>query len=172
MWKKNKKLKPFQLFRESERVGAKKKISNVNVCVPTIPNQCVQIDSAVTPRISWGLSFPPEALMRTHPQDSSLEYERGNNGAKVSWMAFIQSFLDWDILDCHFPSRLPRPCWRFEASCDCLPVSEAIPAPFLPPSPPPNQSWTVRGGAVQVHGGWENRGRVWIYIYIWIPSTC
>lgn len=67
--------------------------------------------------------------MRTHPhrRRASLEYERKNKGSKVSWMAFIESFLDWDILwlsfpppvydlkrlviVCRCPNVLQLPCW-------------------------------------------------------------
>lgn len=86
------------------------------------------IDSVVSPRIWWGLSFSSELWWGVIHWDMSLEYERRNKGSKVSSMAFIQSFLDWDILWLSFPPQLPHPCWWFEASCDCLPVSEAIPA--------------------------------------------
>lgn len=116
--------------------------------------------------VLWDLSFPSESWWGLIHRDSSLEYERRNNRSKVSRMAFIQSFLDWNIFDCHFLPRLLCHCWRFETSYDYLPVSEALPAPFLLPSRRPNQSWTVRGSTVQVHGGGRTGEGLNLHLYM------
>lgn len=116
--------------------------------------------------VLWDLSFPSESWWGLIHRDSSLEYERRNNRSKVSRIAFIQSFLDWNIFDCHFLPRLLCHCWRFETSYDYLPVSEELPAPFLLPSRRPNQSWTVRGSAVQVHGGGRTGEGLNLHLYM------
>ena len=58
-----------------------------------------------------------------------------NKGSKVSSVALIQSFLDWDILWLSFLSLAPHSCWRFEATCDCSVVSAVILSLALQPSP-------------------------------------
>lgn len=141
------------------------------LCFPTIPNQCVWIDNVVSPRIWWGMSFSSELWWGVIHWDMSLEYERRNKGSKVSSMAFIQSFLDWDILWLSFPPPAPTSLlmiwsvlWLFASvRSDPSARSAAVSANGMWW----NQSWTVTDDTVQVCEG-GRRGRVWIYIYIWM----
>lgn len=148
-------------------------------CFPTVPNQCVWIDIAVTLSIWWGLSFPSEPWWGLVRRDMSLEYERRNKESKVCWMAFIQTFLDWDILCLSFPPPAPTSpltiwsiLWLF-ASVRGYPCSRS--AAVSVNGKRTNQSWTVRGNTVQMCEGGRTREGLNLHLYMNVDallSTC